>query len=73
MKFTDAVSRISLLLLACIIAVIAASTLLNAQVRTANGLGIYPPSSIERPEDVGVRMHTNYIIYAPGEPTDPGG
>jgi kumamolisin len=59
-------SRISWLLLACIIAVLAAGTLLNAQVRTPNGLGIYPPSSIERPEDVGVRMHTNYIIYAPG-------
>jgi len=28
-------------------------------------VGIYPPSSIERAEDVGVRMHTNYIFYAP--------
>ncbi|MFZ0705166.1 MAG: S53 family peptidase [Candidatus Korobacteraceae bacterium] len=46
--------------------VITAGTLLNAQVRTPNGLGIYPPSSLERPQDVGVRMHTNYIIYAPG-------
>ncbi len=46
--------------------VLATGTLLNAQVRTANGVGIYPPSSIERPADVGVRMHTNYIIYAPG-------
>jgi len=46
--------------------VLTAGTLLNAQIRTANGAGIYPPSSIERPEDVGVRMHTNYIIHAPG-------
>ncbi len=59
-------SRISILLVACIAMMLASGILLNAQVRTANGLGIYPPSSIERPEDVGVRMHTNYIIYAPG-------
>ena len=45
---------------------LAAGTLLNAQVRTPDGMGIYPPSSIERPQDVGVNMHTNYIIRAPG-------
>ena len=66
MKFTGVVHEFPCCSLACIIAVLAAGTLLNAQVRTPNGLGIYPPSSIERPEDVGVRMHTNYIIYAPG-------
>ena len=33
--------------------------------QTQAGVGIYPPSSIERPEDLGVRMHTNYIFYAP--------
>lgn len=38
-------------------------TLLSGQVRVGNG--IYPPSSIEHPEDVGVNMHTNYIFYAP--------
>src|SRR5271167_1607079 len=37
--------------------------LARAQVRVGNG--VYPASSIERPEDVGVRMHTNYIFYAP--------
>ncbi|MGC2112476.1 MAG: S53 family peptidase [Candidatus Korobacteraceae bacterium] len=42
---------------------VACTSLLSAQVRVGNG--IYPPSSIERPQDVGVRMHTNYIIYAP--------
>jgi hypothetical protein len=41
----------------------ACATLLSGQVRVGNG--IYPASSIEQPEDVGVRMHTNYIIYAP--------
>ena len=41
----------------------ACSAALNAQVRVGNG--IYPPSSVERPQDVGVRMHTNYIINAP--------
>ncbi len=41
----------------------ACTSLLNAQVRVGNG--VYPASSIERPEDVGVRMHTNYIFYAP--------
>ena len=35
------------------------------QAQTQSGVGIYPPSSIERPQDVGVRMHTNYIFYAP--------
>ena len=59
-------SPISIVLVVCITQMLAAGTLLNAQVRTSNGLGIYPPSSIERPEDVGVNMHTNYIIYAPG-------
>ena len=35
------------------------------QAQGAKVVGIYPPSSIERPADVGVRMHTNYIFYAP--------
>jgi subtilase family serine protease len=47
----------------------------KAQVRVGNG--IYPPSSIETPADIGVRMHTNYIFYAPtGEivpAANPGG
>ena len=42
---------------------LACSAALNGQVRVGNG--IYPPSSIEQPADVGVRMHTNYIINAP--------
>ena len=41
----------------------ACACLLSAQVRVGNG--VYPPSSIEQPWDVGVRMHTNYILYAP--------
>ena len=45
------------------IAMLAAASLVSAQVRRGNG--IVPDSSIEKPEDVGVRMHTNYIIYAP--------
>ncbi len=44
--------------------VLACGAMLHGQVRSGNG--IYPPSSIELPSDVGVRMHTNYIIYAPG-------
>ena len=40
--------------------VFSCAALLNGQVRSGNG--IYPPSSIEQPADVGVRMHTNYII-----------
>ena len=59
-------SRLSFPTIITLTVLLAAGTLLNAQVRTASGVGIYPPSSIERPEDVGVRMHTNYIIYAPG-------
>jgi len=42
---------------------VASATLLSGQVRV--GVGIYPPSSVEQPEDVGIRMHTNYAIYAP--------
>ena len=42
---------------------VAAASLVSAQVQ--RGVGILPLSSIERPEDVGVRMHTNYLIYAP--------
>jgi kumamolisin len=45
------------------IAILATGSLVSAQVRRGNG--IVPESSIERPEDVGVRMHTNYLIYAP--------
>lgn len=59
-------SRLSLSTVLTLAVLFAAGTLLTAQVRTPNGMGIYPPSSIERPEDIGVRMHTNYIIYAPG-------
>lgn len=42
---------------------LAAANLVSAQVR--RGEGIVPESSIERPRDVGQRMHTNYIIHAP--------
>jgi kumamolisin len=48
---------------------IASASLLNAQVR--RGVGIVPPSSIERPSDVGKRMHTNYLIYAPNGVVEP--
>jgi kumamolisin len=41
----------------------ACTALVSGQVPAGNG--IYPASSIEQPEDVGVRMHTNYIFYAP--------
>ena len=49
--------------LAAITVLLACTSFLNAQMRS--GVGIYPPSSIEQPADIGVRMHTNYIIYAP--------
>jgi len=51
------------------VAVIAAASVASAQVR--RGDGIVPRSSIERPEDVGRRMHTNYIIYAPNGVIEP--
>jgi len=44
-------------------AVLAVASLVSAQER--RGVGIIPPSGLERSEDVGVRMHTNYRIYAP--------
>lgn len=54
---------------------LAAASLVSAQVR--RGEGIVPESSIERPEDVGVRMHTNYLVRAPEgairPAADPGG
>lgn len=45
------------------IVLLAAASLVFGQQRRGNG--IVPASGIERPEDVGVRMHTNYLIYAP--------
>jgi hypothetical protein len=45
------------------LAVLAATTVASAQLRTAEG--IRPRSGIERPEDIGQRMHTTYAIYAP--------
>ncbi len=70
-------ARPSLQLAAWLFAVtlLASGLTVSAQVRVGNG--IYPPSSIETPADIGVRMHTNYIIYAPtGEiipAANPGG
>ncbi|MGA2413102.1 MAG: S53 family peptidase [Candidatus Sulfotelmatobacter sp.] len=40
-----------------------AAGLASAQVR--RGDGIVPESSIERPQDIGVRMHTTYLVHAP--------
>ncbi len=51
------------------VAVVVAASLASAQVR--RGDGIVPRSSIERPEDLGRRMHTNYIIYAPNGVIEP--
>jgi len=45
------------------IVLLAAANLVFGQERRGNG--IVPASSIEKPEDIGIRMHTNYIIYAP--------
>ncbi len=53
--------RAAVHIVAGLMVLLACATLLNAQA----GVGIYPPSSIEHPWDVGVRMHTNYIFYAP--------
>jgi len=50
-------------LLTVVTILLACASLLTAQVRVGNG--IYPASSVEQPEDIGVRMHTNYVIYAP--------
>lgn len=46
------------------------SGMLSAQ-QVRSGVGIIPPSSIERPADEGVRMHTNYIFYAPTGSIEP--
>jgi kumamolisin len=46
-----------------LIVILTCAAMLSGQV--GSSYGIYPPSSIERPEDIGVRMHTNYIFYAP--------
>jgi subtilase family serine protease len=39
---------------------VAAASIASAQVQRNI---IIPPSSVEKPEDVGVRMHTNYSVY----------
>jgi len=46
-----------------VMALLSGGALLDAQVRS--GVGIIPYSSIEHPWDVGINMHTNYIVYAP--------
>jgi kumamolisin len=46
-----------------VVAILVLVNLASAQVR--RGRGIVPESSIERLEDLGVRMHTNYLILAP--------
>lgn len=46
-----------------VVAILILVNLASAQVR--RGKGIVPESSIERLEDLGVRMHTNYLILAP--------
>jgi kumamolisin len=65
MKIDSVRSRLhtTLRTIAAVTLVLACATLLSGQVRVGNG--IYPASSIEQPEDIGVRMHTNYIFYAP--------
>ncbi|MFZ0478611.1 MAG: S53 family peptidase [Terriglobales bacterium] len=46
-----------------IIAIVAAASFASAQIRPDT---FVPDSSIEKPSDVGVRVHTNYFIHAPG-------
>lgn len=48
------------------LAVVAAASFASAQIQRES---VTPPSSVERPEDFGVRAHTNYFFYvpAPGE------
>jgi len=65
-EFARILSRSAFPIITSVTMLLAMASFLNGQVRTPNGIGIYPPSSIERPEDVGVNMHTNYILYAPG-------
>ena len=55
--------QLTLVLLTGVGASLLASAQDSSYVRYGNGF--YPPSSIEHPWDVGVRMHTNYILYAP--------
>ena len=38
------------------------------QITTPSGSVIVPPSSIERPEERGLRAHTNHLIFVPGRP-----
>ncbi len=54
-----------------VIVLLAAASLVFGQER--RGDGIVPASSIERPEDIGVRMHTNYLIHAPEGVVKPQG
>ena len=46
-----------------IIAMLAVASFASAQIRPDT---FVPDSSVERPGDAGVRMHTNYFIHAPG-------
>ena len=46
-----------------IIAMLAVASFASAQIRPDT---FVPDSSVEKPGDAGVRMHTNYFIHAPG-------
>jgi len=60
---------------ALVLAVLALASLGSAQVQS--GHSIIPKSSIQRPQDLGKRMHTNYMIFVPDKnalpPAQPGG
>jgi kumamolisin len=56
-------SHMTLWLITATTILFACTSLLSGQVRVGNG--VYPASSIEQPGDAGLRMHTNYIFYAP--------
>jgi kumamolisin len=45
------------------VVMLAAATVASAQLRRVEG--IRPRSGVERPEDIGQKMHTTYVIYAP--------
>jgi len=50
-------------------AVLVVASLASAQLQ--RGQSVVPKSSVQRPEDLGKRMHTNYIIYVPEKPVLP--
>jgi hypothetical protein len=57
--------------LAALVVIFAVSWKLAGQGLTPGGTVTKPPSSVEKPGDIGVRGHSNVEIFTPNQPGSP--